>query len=164
MWQILWSEQFMDDTFKKLAMLKIYAKHAAPFELRVSGNSMFPILKDGTTITVYRKESYQVGDILVFLYKNETVIVHRLLKIQNERYFCKGDNSFRIEDISFDQIIGAIKLDNDNNKTDEFIVASLQIGKMFRNCGYITEKVQKKTEYIEYAKKYLENNHEISKK
>ena len=55
----------MDDTFKKLAMLKIYAKHAAPFELRVSGNSMFQHSRRSSDRTVqadYGKTSKRIRE------------------------------------------------------------------------------------------------------
>lgn len=151
------------NTLEPIDILMLRANCGKPFDLRVSGTSMHPILHDGDTITVCRRDSYQIGDILVFLYKDNTVLVHRLLKIQNGRYFCKGDNAFRLEDITDDQIVGAVQLNDDSNKTDAFITASLQISKIFRKCGYDTEMVKQTSEYLAYAETYLENHHEISK-
>ena len=54
-------------------------------ELTVTGSSMEPVLHHGDTITVQNKESYEIGDILVFLYKHQELLVHRLLKIEKGR-------------------------------------------------------------------------------
>ena len=46
----------------------------------VIGVSMNPILKEGDKLTVARCEDYEIGDILVYLYKHDELLVHRLLK------------------------------------------------------------------------------------
>ena len=68
-------------------------------ELYVSGNSMNPFIQEGDKITIIQELMYYPGDILVFVYKSKNILVHRLLKRENNIYFCKGDNSFRLEDI-----------------------------------------------------------------
>lgn len=123
--------------------------------LRVGGISMMPVLCHGQTVTVRRSECYAVGDVLVYAYKNEGLLAHRLLKVENGRYFCKGDNSFRVEDVTAEQILGRIDLAEDANNTHEFIVASLEIGRLFRAVGYDIEKVKATPQYEEYKRKYL---------
>ena len=68
---------------------------------------MEPTLIEGDLITIIKSDNYTIGDILVFDYKNEGLLVHRLLKTSN-RYFCKGDNSFRLEDMPAENIIGKV--------------------------------------------------------
>lgn len=136
--------------------LFLYSKLKKTFELRISGTSMKPILHEGDTITVCRKDKYMIGDIIVFLYKNNNLLVHRLLKIQNGRYFCKGDNSFRLEDIYIEHIVGAVILEFDRNNTFEFIADSLKISKLFRMNRYNSDITMASPEYIEYKQKYLE--------
>ncbi len=136
-------------------LLIIRSKIDKTFELTVEGISMLPILHPGDSIKVCAKKEYSVGDILVFFYKDNTLLVHRLLIIKNERYFCKGDNAFRLEDIKKEDIIGAVILDSDANNTSDFIETSYLISKIFRKNGYSTEKTKLTSEYIEYAKKYL---------
>ncbi len=80
-------------------LLILQSKRKQPFKLTIEGTSMLPVLHPGNCISICAKEDYIVGDILVFFYKNDTLLVHRLLKIENGRYFCKGDNSFRLEDV-----------------------------------------------------------------
>ncbi len=85
-----------DLKIQKILMFRSRIKK--PFRLSVAGNSMLPILHAGDSILVCRKDIYEEGDILVFFYKQNELLVHRLLKIKNGRYFCKGDNAFRLED------------------------------------------------------------------
>lgn len=145
-----------DLTTKQLLMLRAQIKK--PFELTVDGTSMLPILHPGESIEVCTKDNYSIGDILVFFYKEDTLLVHRLLKIGNGRYFCKGDNSFRLEDIEKKDIIGAVLITSDVNNTPEFIAASYSINRIFRKCGYNAEITMTTPEYSQYADKYLGEN------
>ncbi len=140
---------------KKILLLR--SKIKQPFHLTVKGISMLPIFHAGNTISVCRKDSYEIGDILVFFYKQNELLVHRLLKIEKNRYFCKGDNAFRLEDIAAEQILGAALLENDPHKTEEFINDSYRINRIFRNCKYNTELTKQDPEYRLYHKKYLED-------
>lgn len=88
----------MNDLLTKQILI-IQLKSPQKIQLNVDGTSMLPTLHPGDSIEICSKDDYTIGDILVFFYKNDTVLVHRLLKIENRRYFCKGDNSFRLEDI-----------------------------------------------------------------
>lgn len=112
------------------------------FEITVYGANMLPILHPGDRIKICAKDDYTIGDILVFLYKNDILLVHRLLKIENGRYFCKGDNSFRMEDIEKDAILGTVMQSSDVNDTSEFIAASYTINQVFRRCGYDIKKTK----------------------
>lgn len=67
-----------DLTPKQLLLLR--AKVKKPFELSVDGISMLPILHPDDSIKVCAKDEYTVGDILVFFYKDDSLLVHRLLK------------------------------------------------------------------------------------
>ena len=86
-------------------LLPAVIKATGKTNITVTGNSMYPCLLEGDVVTIEQCEEYKTGDILVFDYKNEGLLIHRLLKHTN-RYFCKGDNSFRLEDIDYNQIIG----------------------------------------------------------
>ncbi len=135
--------------------LTLLSKIKQPFDLTVSGTSMHPILNPGERIKVCAKNDYTVGDILVFYYKNDVLLVHRLLKIENGRYFCKGDNSFRLEDVEKSAILGAVIQIKDVNNTPEFISASYTINRVFRRCGYDIEKTRLTPEYTAYWQNYL---------
>lgn len=139
-----------------LNVLMLRSRIRKPFNLTVSGVSMLPVLHAGDIISVCRKDTYEIGDILVFIYKNNDLLVHRLLKIEKDRYFCKGDNSFRLEDISSNQIVGAVQLENDPHRTAEFANDSYRINRIFINNKYDISITKQDPEYHRYHKKYLE--------
>ena len=58
-------------------------------DITVTGVSMEPSLYATEVVTIRRAESYEVGDILVFLYKNNELLIHRLLRIKDKRCFCQ---------------------------------------------------------------------------
>ncbi len=136
-------------------ILNVMMEFKGNCDITIRGTSMEPVLHDGESYKLKKQEEYAIGDILVYEYKNEGLLAHRLLKIEQNRYFCKGDNSFRLEDIPKDQIIGKIETVDPNN-TPEFIEASYKISKLFRKCRYSHEEIIKQDEYIEYRRKYLE--------
>ena len=120
--------------------------------ISVTGVSMNPTLFEGDTITVKKAKSYDVGDILVFIYKGE-LLVHRLLKIQGDRLFCKGDNSFRLEDMPYDDVAGKVVLCNGAALPpypDWLVPLSYQVNRCFRKCGYDAEKTKKSGIYRFY--------------
>lgn len=97
--------------FAKILPAIIKSKGQA--KITVTGISMNPTLYEGDEVVVEKCDEYKIGDILVFDYKNEGILIHRLLKL-NDRYFCKGDNAFRLEDIEYGQIIGkAVAVNNE---------------------------------------------------
>ena len=122
--------------------------------VKISGNSMYPVISNGDVVIVKSKIKYIPGDIIVFIYKG-SLLVHRLIKIENGRYFCKGDNSFRLEDIEPSQIIGFVILDSDPHRNDTFIKHSYEIDRLFRANGYNHAKTMISKEYQKYKDNYL---------
>lgn len=64
--------------------------------MRVKGNSMLPILRDGEIVVVKSFSEYCVGDVVVIQRKNADHIIHRIIEVKglnNEMlYLTKGDN------------------------------------------------------------------------
>lgn len=132
-------------------------------ELYVSGNSMNPFIQEGDKITIIQELMYYPGDILVFVYKSKNILVHRLLKRENNIYFCKGDNSFRLEDIKENQIIGKVIRINGSSVipcSDELINLSYLVNREYRKCKYSREDTQMSAIYIQY-KKYIESLYDM---
>ncbi len=120
----------------------------------VKGISMNPTLYEGDTVTVKKSSEYSIGDIVVFIYKGE-LLIHRLIKIENGRYFCKGDNSFRLEDMSPESIAGKVLLHNDAPLKDtpsHLPALSYLVNRTFRKCGYDAEKTKESAIYRFYYK------------
>jgi hypothetical protein len=65
------------------------------------GHSMKNIL--GTAIVKYSKfESYQVGDVISFIGKNNVKYCHRIIQINNETFTAQGDNLSKSQDYEID--------------------------------------------------------------
>lgn len=66
--------------------------------LRVTGESMLPLLRPGDEITfdpfAYRRNSPQIGDIVVAIhpYRDKLTIIKRITAIASGEYFLTGDN------------------------------------------------------------------------
>ena len=134
-------------------LLPYYVTARGQAEITVTGVSMEPALKAGDTVTVKPYEDYTAGDILVYAYKDEGLLIHRLLKIDG-RYFCKGDNAFRLEDIGYDEIIGKVVLVNGetiNQWSDWRIGMSYSVNRAFFKCRYNKEETMKTNIYKIYS-------------
>lgn len=123
----------------------------------VRGSSMNPVLKEGDLITIRRKECKE-GDILVFLYAGDELLVHRLLKRAEGYFYCKGDNSFRLEQVPEKDILGVVEKLNGKairKCSSEFLEESERINQIFIAHQCDVEKVRETPAYQEYCKKYI---------
>lgn len=128
-------------------------------DITVSGISMEPTLYAGDVITVHQCEQYEIGDILVFTYKIGELLVHRLLR-QEDRYYCKGDNAFRLEDISSDQIYGKVTAVNGKPIApwpEWKIRLSYLVNREFFRCRYQIDKTKASALYALYQNLILKN-------
>ena len=91
---------------KNLALLK--SLQGKPFPVEVHGISMNPTLYEGDHVLVQRFDSYAEGDILVYDYGKEGLLIHRLLHFEHGLYHCRGDNTIRIERINLKRIMGKV--------------------------------------------------------
>lgn len=93
-------------TPKTIAMIR--SLQGKPFPVSVHGISMNPTLYEGDIVLVQRMPSYEVGDILVYDYGNEGLLIHRYIHFEHGLYHCRGDNTIRIERISMKRILGKV--------------------------------------------------------
>ena len=122
-------------------------------EITVMGISMNPTLFEGDKVIIKKSNEYIIGDIIVFNYKNEGILIHRLLKYDG-RYFCKGDNAFRLEDIEYNQIIGKAVLVNNTTiqPWDDWKVRlSYSLNREFVKLRYNMDKIKKSNIYRIYS-------------
>ncbi len=78
-----------------------------------SGNSMLPLFRDGKdkAVIVPPPQKLKVNDVLLYR-KSDTneIILHRIVKIKDNRPLLRGDNMFYTEtDVSAEDIIGIMK-------------------------------------------------------
>lgn len=88
------------------AILKLILDKNGTASLTVKGNSMLPALNEGDEISVKKEDDYHVGDIIVFDYPGEGLLIHRIISIDDGIYICKGDNAIRKEPVMKRKIIG----------------------------------------------------------
>lgn len=91
---------------KTLALLKSLQRK--PFFVEVHGISMNPTLYEKDHVLVQRMDEYKIGDILVYDYGTEGLIIHRYIHFEHGLYHCRGDNTIRIERISPKRIMGKV--------------------------------------------------------
>ena len=144
-------------------ILPLLIKSKGAVSIIVKGHSMFPLLKDGDNVTICISNEYYVGDILLFVYKNDELLLHRLVNKSN-RYYCKGDNAFRLEDINKDQIIG--KLTHVNGAKIEKWASwktalSFKISRIFFRNRYDLQKTKNTYIYRFYEHIILNNSKDI---
>lgn len=145
-------------------ILRSQLKHNKDADITVTGISMEPTLHAADVVTVRRAEAYEAGDILVFLYKNNELLIHRLLRIKDEKYFCKGDNAFRLEDVTPEQIFGKVVKVNGEAlppATAQHIELSYMVNRTFRKNGYRVEETKKSGIYRFYQK-YINKDEDLT--
>lgn len=90
-----------------------------PIILKVRGNSMFPLLRNGI-------DSFKLApisgkphkkDIVLYLRDNNQFVLHRIIKIKKDYYLITGDNQSVLEKVRFDQLKGYVTHIYKNNKT-----------------------------------------------
>jgi|LSQX01.3.fsa_nt_gb signal peptidase I len=78
------------------------------------GGSMYPFIHSGDKIVIspIDARSIRTGDVLTFVHNpSGRVLAHRVIKIEKDRYLCKGDNSAYQADgwIGFDDVLGRVE-------------------------------------------------------
>ncbi len=95
------------------AVLEIWAERKARNRLKIAGNSMFPLIKDGDSVLVeHGAAGIRRGDIIVFRRGND-LAAHRVLCICDSdagpTFTAKGDNAPRPDrPLSADKIVGRV--------------------------------------------------------
>ena len=78
--------------------------------LLVQSGSMFPTINTGDLVVVKSNSKYQKGDIITFLSKGKINTTHRIIDIQDNQIFTKGDAN-QVNDQNFielNQILGKV--------------------------------------------------------
>ncbi|MBE7087516.1 MAG: hypothetical protein E7369_04365 [Clostridiales bacterium] len=76
-----------------------------------SGNSMWPILKNrGQSVIVVKKtEKLKKYDAALYIRKDGTTVLHRVMEPTDYGYIICGDSQFTLEKVYEDQVIGVMK-------------------------------------------------------
>jgi phage repressor protein C with HTH and peptisase S24 domain len=83
-----------------------------PFRFEARGTSMVPFIRDGDVVTVapLSGRDPRPGDVAAFVQPGTSgVRVHRIVKVEDGRYFLKGDNALDADGaLSRDMILGLV--------------------------------------------------------
>ena len=143
---------------KQSDIIRYQKKIRDNIDINIRGYSMNPLLQEGDVANIKFHEKYSVGDIIIFDYEDEGVLIHRIIKIENGSYVCKGDNAFRIEVVPDIKILGkatSIKRDNyemklcNINKITLLVICNIsyRIYKQFIKENYNAEGCRNSTKY-----------------
>ena len=154
------------ETAMQIKILIAMKKAVKPFDLTVTGFSMNPVLYEGDIAAISPMNSddtYNIGDILVFVYNRDELLVHRLIEIKGDMYYCKGDNALRMEKISADQIIGKVTGIRRNWQdvslppcTAKLIIMAKAVNMMFFKRRYDPDKTRETYIYKIYKKIFID--------
>lgn len=83
----------------------------------IRSGSMEPIIKTGSIVFTKSENHYKTGDVITFNSENHSLVTHRIVESNNDKYTTKGDN---------------------NNTTDDYVVPRRAVkGKMLFTVPYI---------------------------
>lgn len=60
--------------------------------MKVFGQSMMPIIKSGTELTFEKKDSYEVGDIVLCRVKSRWIDAHKITKVNDKKGYMIANN------------------------------------------------------------------------
>lgn len=146
------------DTNLNCKILFLKSKNNIPLKLKVKGCSMYPVVKEEDVVVVKRSDFYEVGDILVFTYNTDELLIHRLLRKKEDLFLCKGDNSFRLEMFTKERIIGkVVEINNEPVPfiSQEQINMSFEVNKEFTKNNYDVDKTVSSEIYKIYFDMYI---------
>lgn len=109
--------------------------------VKISGNSMEPLLYNGDIAFVSKMERYFIGDVVIFKYVidgSEKLLSHRLIFEDEYHYYCKGNNSLNIEEITPLDVLGKITSAERHEKKIQVDLCNKEINafcELSRNCG-----------------------------
>ena len=97
--------------FRLALLYEAYFRSRYAVILRLKGNSMFPLLRNGKDVVVLGKcpaESLQPMDVVLFRYRGKHVL-HRIIRREGERLLIQGDGSIVAkEECTVDDVIGKV--------------------------------------------------------
>lgn len=76
------------------------------------GISMLPLLRQGKDIVVITKPVGELkkGDVPLYKRRNyDFLVLHRILKVSDNEYIIRGDNTYKLEHVPKDYVVGVLK-------------------------------------------------------
>jgi hypothetical protein len=128
--------------FRLALLYEAYFRSRYAVILRLKGNSMYPLLRNGKDVVVLGKcpaESLQPMDVVLFRYRGKHVL-HRIIRREGERLLIQGDGSIVAkEECTVDDVVGkVVQICRPSGK--EIPVGSWQWtipGRVWRGLGFL---------------------------
>ena len=78
--------------------------------LKFRGVSMLPMLRQGIDAVELAPlpQRLKKYDLPVYQYPSGKYVMHRVVKVKNEHYVCRGDNTYQDEFVSHEQMLGVV--------------------------------------------------------
>ncbi len=79
-------------------------------KIKASGNSMEPVIKNGKDIVVIRKLKRDIrkGDIILFKRDNNSLVLHRVTRLNGDDLTLRGDSQWTSELVNKSRVVGIL--------------------------------------------------------
>ena len=83
------------------------------------GTSMEPLFRTGRDMVVIKRAEGEMKkyDVVLYRYPSGKYVLHRIIKVKENEYIIRGDNTFRLEYIPKDRILGVLERFNRRGKS-----------------------------------------------
>lgn len=91
-------------------VIQLQLENGGRANLTVTGSSMMPLFynrRDAVTL-IPVKDRQKKGDIILYRRENGMYVLHRIVRVEQDRYICSGDNQFEEEIVTHGQLIGVV--------------------------------------------------------
>lgn len=76
---------------------------------KIKGVSMLPMLRQNRDVVVIVRPKERLKKYDVALYKRDrSIVLHRVIKVKENGYLIRGDNTYALEDIPDESVIGVL--------------------------------------------------------
>lgn len=90
-------------------IIRLQLDHGGKATLTVTGNSMYPMLKNRRdSVILIPPADPQKGDVVLFQRIGGAYILHRIIAVTTEGYICCGDNQAIREPVLREQIVAVV--------------------------------------------------------
>lgn len=80
------------------------------FAYKIKGVSMLPLLRQDRDIVVIVRKKDRLHPMDVAFYKrNKDYVLHRVIKLTEDGYLIRGDNTYVLEDVKEERVLGVMK-------------------------------------------------------
>ncbi|MBQ6236124.1 MAG: S24/S26 family peptidase [Clostridia bacterium] len=104
---------------------------------KTKGTSMEPMLRQNRDLVIIEVPSSRLQRYDVALYRrDDKYVLHRVIGVEDGFYRIRGDNTYAVEQVSFDAVIGVLKSFNRKGKLHSVTDRSYRFYARFWNAIY----------------------------